>query len=210
MKEELKGSIKMPRWLKRMLVVLITVFTFGLVTPPEYLYVDDAKADKQHKSGYIRDVVPSTTTFEDAELPSIHFKFEDVDSFVAYAMDQAEKQSVEKFGTKIGPVIEEEFRGAVLPEIEKVLTDIGTEREQDITNLEISEHPASGYGEKIFHVYDLQSGQDLIRFHVRRENPPKDGYWFNFHYHKAEDNFQKHYTLGEIYWNRNMPPKWMS
>ncbi|MED4798110.1 YpjP family protein, partial [Priestia megaterium] len=51
---------------------------------------------------------------------------------------------------------------------------------------------------------------DLIRFHVRRENPPKDGYWFNFHYHAAADNFQKHYDLGKIYWNRNMPPKWFS
>ncbi|TYR80890.1 hypothetical protein FZC66_11095 [Priestia megaterium] len=200
----------MPRWLRKMLIVFITVFTFGLVTPPEYLYLDNAKADKHDKAGYVRETTPVTATFEEIELPPDQFKYEDVDSFVMYAMGEAEKQSVEKFGVKIGPVIEDEFRQVILPQIEKVLVDIGTEREQSITNLEISEHPAAGYGEKIFHVYDRETGQDLIRFHVRRENPPKDGYWFNFHYHKAEDNFQKHYDLGKIYWSRNMPPKWMS
>ncbi|NGY86258.1 hypothetical protein F6Y05_13275 [Bacillus megaterium] len=205
-----KGKIRMPRWIKRMLIVFITVFTFGLVTPPEYLYVDDAKADKQHKAGYVRETTPVTAVIEDIHLPYEEPKYEDVSSFVTYAMESAEKQSVEKFGTKIGPVIEDEFRQAVLPKIEEVLTDIGTEREQSIQNLEISEHPVAGYGEKIFHVYDRETGQDLIRFHVRRENPPKDGYWFNFHYHAAADNFQKHYDLGKIYWNRNMPPKWFS
>ncbi len=65
------------------------------------------------------------------------------------------------------------FCQAVLPKIEEVLTDIGTEREQSIQNLEISEHPAAGYGEKIFHVYDRETGQDLIRFHVRREKSSK-------------------------------------
>ncbi|MBM7703209.1 YpjP family protein [Metabacillus iocasae] len=200
----------MPKWFRRTLIVLITVFTFGLVTPPEYLYVDDAKADKHHKSGYIKENIPISTYEQYYELPTEESKYENAESFVVFAMEEAEKQSVEKFGTKIKPVIEDEFREIVLPEMEKVLASLAEEREESIHNLEISEHPAAGYGEKIFHVYDRESGQDLIRFHVRRENPPKAGYWFNFHYHKADDNFQKHYDLGKIYWNRNMPPKWMS
>ncbi|WP_110112264.1 YpjP family protein [Bacillus sp. CGMCC 1.16541] len=200
----------MPKWFRKTLIVLITVFTFGLVTPPEYLYVDDAKADKHHKAGYIKENIPISTYEQYYELPTEESKYENAESFVLFAMEEAEKQSIEKFGAKITPVIEDEFKEIVLPQIETVLVNLANERKETINNLEISEHPAAGYGEKIFHVYDRESGQDLIRFHVRRENPPKEGYWFNFHYHKADDNFHKHYELGKIYWNRNMPPKWMS
>ena len=63
---------------------------------------------------------------------------------------------------------------------------------------------------KIFHVYNRLTGEDLLRFHVRRDHPPQDGYWFNFHYHTAEDGFQSHHELGSIYWDRNTPPDWMS
>src|SRR6185437_147709 len=53
--------------------------------------------------------------------------------------------------------------------------------------LAISEKPAGDYSEKIFNVYDLDNRKDLIRFHVRTEKRPQDGYFFNFHYHIADD-----------------------
>ena len=56
--------------------------------------------------------------------------------------------------------------------------------------LAISEKPAGDYSEKIFNVYDLEDRKDLIRFHVRTEKRPKDGYFYNFHYHIAEDDLQ--------------------
>src|SRR5690625_2926285 len=99
----------------------------------------------------------------------------------------------------------------ILPTMEEalqhILTDIG---EEDATYIGITEQLSTGYGEKIFHVYDYRTKNDIARFHVRRDNRPLEGYWFNFHYHLYDDNFEKHYEIGEIYWDKNIPPKWMS
>jgi hypothetical protein len=200
----------MPKWLRKTLITLITVCTFGLVTPPDYLYIDEVKADKSTKEGYIRahdpqPVVAQTFEFE-PEAP-----FYDADAFIHFAIEEAERQSMEKFGAKIAPVIEDEFKDIILPEIEKVLSGFAGEwPEEQFQDLQISEKPAGGYGEKIFHIYNRKTGQDIIRFHVRRDHPPQAGYWFNFHYHTWEDQFQKHYPLGNIYWDVNTPPKWLN
>ena len=77
-------------------------------------------------------------------------------------------------------------------------------------NLVISEQPSGEYHEKIFHIYNNDSKKDVIRFHVRTDKKPLDGFFFNFHYHLEEDNYSKHYALGEIYWSKNTPPKWLS
>ncbi|MEH7388569.1 YpjP family protein, partial [Bacillus sp. JJ1521] len=81
---------------------------------------------------------------------------------------------------------------------------------EQLDQLEISEQPSGGNGEKIFHIFDNTSGKDIVRFHVRKDHPPQDGYWFNFHYHTHHDGFQTHHALGDIYWNKNTPPKWLS
>ncbi len=62
----------------------------------------------------------------------------------------------------------------------------------------------------MFNIYDEQTGKDLIRFHVRTENRPGEGYYYNFHYHTAEDQFATHHNLGDVYWSKNTPPKWLS
>ncbi|MEW4284809.1 YpjP family protein [Priestia koreensis] len=198
----------MPKWMRKTLIVLITVCTFGLVTPPEYLYIDEAEASNtNHKENYVQEASPDELAYYYNETPQE--ETETPEAFVTNAMQSIEAQSVEKFGTKIGPKIDDQFRAQVLPQIEQTLTAF-VEQYPHLNNLEISEHPAGGYGEKIFHVYDRETGQDLIRFHVRRDHPPKEGYWFNFHYHMADDQFQKHYDLAKIYWNNNEPPKWYS
>lgn len=116
-----------------------------------------------------------------------------------------------KFGSKIGPVIADEFQNVILPKIEKALAEV-TEQfpEEDLSYLTISEIPSGGRGEKIFHIYNEKTGKDIIRFHVRRDLRPQEGYWFNFHYHTYHDHFEKHYLLGEIFWDKNTPPRWMS
>ncbi|HWO98277.1 MAG TPA: YpjP family protein [Bacillus sp. (in: firmicutes)] len=200
----------MPKWLRKTLITLITVCTFGLVTPPAYLYIDEVKANKSTKEGYIRPHDPQPIVVQAIEHEQEEPLY-DADMFVHFAMEQAERQSVEKFGSKIAPVIEDEFKDVILPEIERVLTELTTQwPEEQLRNLQISEKPAGGYGEKIFHVYNRENGQDVLRFHVRRDHPPQDGYWFNFHYHTWEDQFQKHYPLGSIYWDVNTPPKWLN
>ena len=130
-----------------------------------------------------------------------------VDSFVMAAKAQAYM----KFGTRVGPVIEDEFETNIFPKIEEAIAftvdRLGAEMLQ---NLAISEKPSGDYSEKIFHIVDNTSRADVIRFHVRTENRPFEGYYYNFHYHTFEDNYVKHYDLGEIYWSKNTPPKWLS
>ena len=125
-------------------------------------------------------------------------------------VNQAEVQSYRKFGAKIKPVIEGEFRDIILPNIEKALEEMaGQFPEEDLQNLAITEQPSGGYSEKIFHVKNRISGKDMLLFHVRRDHPPQAGYCFNFHYHTYHDQFQSHHELGTIYWAKNTPPKWM-
>jgi hypothetical protein len=130
------------------------------------------------------------------------------ESFMERVMKQAEEQSLEKFGTRIGPVIEDEFRQIILPNIEQAIVTVAEQfPEEELANLAISEAPGGGLSEKIFHIYGHDQ-KDIIRFHVRRDRPPHEGYWFNFHFHTYHDSFQTHYDLGSIYWAKNTPPKW--
>jgi hypothetical protein len=191
----------MPNWMKKTLVALITVFTFGLVTPPSAL-LDNAKADKPTKQ---QNLERTSYTFDEKqnEISS--------EAFLSYVMQEAERQSMEKFGSKIGPVIEDEFKDVILPKIEEAIADFANDTPKDsLQSLAISQKPAGGKNEKIFHVYDTKTGDDLLRFHVRRDHPPQDGYYFNFHYHRYDDDFTAHYELGDIYWNTNTPPQWLS
>lgn len=99
----------------------------------------------------------------------------------------------------------------ILPNIEKAIKEVMDQYDDnDLRYLTITERPTGGHSERIFHIYDGKKQHDVIRFHVRRDHPPKEGYWFNFHYHTYHDKFQKHHTLGAIYWAKNTPPKWMS
>ena len=191
----------MPNWLKKTLVTFITIFTFGLVTPPSIL-LDNAKADKPTRQ---QNLAQTSYTYEDKDEELT------ADAFLTQAMQEAERQSMQKFGSKIGPVIEDEFKDIILPKIEEAIAELTTDVSQEsLQSLAISQRPAGGNNEKIFHVYDTTTGNDLLRFHVRRDHPPQDGYYFNFHYHRFEDGFIKHHELGDIYWNMNMPPKWLS
>ncbi len=119
--------------------------------------------------------------------------------------------SYQKFGTKIGPVIANEFDDIIFPKIDEAIR-MTLKNSGDLTTprLAISEKPAGNYSEKIFHVFDKDQQKDLIRFHVRTDKRPQDGYFFNFHYHVSEDDFIAHHTIGDIYWSRDTPPKWLS
>ncbi|NNV05922.1 hypothetical protein ETC03_05515 [Geobacillus sp. MMMUD3] len=192
--------MKLPSWLRKVLVAAITVSTFGLVTPPASLLAakeppsDDASSpDWQHNPVGRADEAGSLTRAQ----------------FIEQTIEKATTQSHEKFGRKIAPVIEEEFRTIILPRIETVIAELAERYPEDeLRYLAVSENPSGGQGERIFHLYRVDTGEDLLRFHVRREHPPQDGYWFQFHYHTCEDGFQTHYELGKIYWSKNTPPNW--
>jgi hypothetical protein len=200
----------MSKWLKKSVFVLITVLSFGLITPPQALLVDKVEAEQPGEREVCLEVQSTLLTeplISCEEKNTLSVKQKKVKQILEVAQDQA----FIKFGERIKPVIEDEFREAILPSIETAIS-IVTEQypEEEFLNLSVSEVPGKGKSEKIFHVINQKTGEDVIRFHVRRDHPPQQGYWFNFHYHTYHDQFQTHYDLGTIYWAKNTPPNWMN
>lgn len=191
-------------WLKKSFFILLSILTFGLVSPSQaFLNEENHALAKNNGKPATVESTPEETREEES--------FVSHDAFIESMLAQAEKNAYEKFGAKIKPVIEDEFKSLILPNIEQAIAETASQfPEEDLTSLTISEVPQYAKTEKIFHIYDERSGEDVIRFHVRKDHPPKDGYYFNFHYHTVHDQFQTHHDLGSIYWNKNTPPQWMS
>lgn len=197
----------MKQWLRKSVVILVSILTFGLVTPAHAIWNENHGVDKAKHQNEASDLKQATT------LSSYRSEQQENnrDTIIQKMMMEAEKQSFEKFGEKISPIIEDEFRQVILPKIQDAIEmTIAEYPEEELSSLTITETPSGGVSEKIFHIYNIKTNEDIIRFHVRRDHPPMDGYYFNFHYHTKFDNYQTHYHLGEIYWDKNTPPKWMS
>ncbi len=204
----------MKLWLTKLSVVIITFMTFGLYIPPTYL---DAEACDQEISINDRREPFSESTienFNECYNERVHEEAETItvhEQFVSHVLEQAKQQSFQKFGPKISNIVGDEFLAVILPKIEEVILNLASEATADeLVKYEVTEKPANGYGEKIFHIYDQQTNKDVARFHVHRVNHPRNGHTFNFHYHLVKDQFEQHYHLGDIYWDKNTPPKWMS
>ena len=76
---------------------------------------------------------------------------------------QAEYQSYIKFGTRIKPIIEDEFREMILPNIEKAIGEIARQfPEEDLSQLTVTEMPGRGQSEKIFHILNQNTNQDVF------------------------------------------------
>ena len=192
--------------MKKSLFVIITILTFGIVTPSHLLLEYSQDVDKSEERGQPDSHASSEYRSLYAEKPSLS-----VHDFITEMTVEAERQALLKFGAKISPVIEEEFKQVILPNIESAIAMTAEQwPEDDLGSLAVTEVPGGGLSEKIFHIYNRSDHADIIRFHVRREHPPLDGHYFNFHYHTRHDNFQTHYALGTIYWDKNTPPKWMT
>lgn len=65
--------------------------------------------------------------------------------------------------------------------MEKILTSLILEAEPGLVPyFSIIDQPTDGYGEKIFHIYDIRNEQDIARFHIRRDKRPTEGYGLIF------------------------------
>lgn len=195
-------------WWRKIAVVLITILTLGMYSPTTLLEVDAQKENGSVSSSSNADqeTVARTIEIQD-DIPAT--TEEDLDTALNRLMSQAQEQSMIKFGTKIATKVEDEFNQEILPKIEEVLHTLLEETETAYTFLSITEDPSSGYGERIFNVYDEKTKQHVAKFHVRRDNRPLEGHYFNFHYHLSTDKFKVHHDIGDIYWDKNTPPKWM-
>jgi hypothetical protein len=192
----------MNKWIRKSAVVLVSILTFGLITPTQL--INNINAEKTNE----RDTVESVPSRQSSYFEETLLSKEEI---LGELLKQAEQQSYQKFGTRIKPVIENEFKEIIMPNIEKALQETAAQFPTDeLLNLAITESPGKGQSEKIFNIKNRDTNADVLRFHVRRDNPPQAGFWFNFHYHTYHDDFQSHHELGSIYWAKNTPPKWMS
>ncbi|WP_017755351.1 YpjP family protein [Calidifontibacillus oryziterrae] len=212
----------MKLWMSKLFVVCVTILTFGMVVPQLPIELNKDVKDNSGLTDQSDRILVEDGLSEDEQDTTVEDSWgvrasliDDYDqlisSFTAYSIVQAEQLSMMKFGKTIAPAIGDEFKEVILPKIEDAIASLTQQLdEQNVRDLEISEKPAGGLGEKIFHVYERKTGKDLIRFHVRRDHPPQQGYWFNFHYHTYADNFHNHHDMGSIYWDKNTPPYWMN
>ncbi|WP_017727954.1 YpjP family protein [Halalkalibacterium ligniniphilum] len=209
-------------WLKRGLLVSTAIVTLGLIAPPDI--GRDAQAAALPKSEstntekpYIYKVDSNSYALYEAVLPVqtddyIHRgDAATLNAFADTVIEQTYEQSLLKFGDVIAAKIGQTFEAEILTRLKDVIIHETEGLSMDqLQSLTLSDDPSAGLGEKIIHLYDTSTGQDLLRFHVRRDQPPKQGYWFNFHYHSDKDAFEGHHELGSIYWGKNMPPYWMA
>lgn len=200
----------MAHWGRKVFVVLISVLTLGLYIPPTYVTTEAAKNNEVASDDHLKE----GTIVEDTlpEKPDYtHPAFDVEEDHIQTIMEQAKEQTLIKMGPRIIEKVDEDMTEEILPKIEEIVETILQQVDQnELIYYEISEEVASGYGEKIFNLYNHHTKEEIARFHVRRDKRPKDGYWFNFHYHLKDDNFTTHHSIGEVYWEKNTPPKWMS
>ncbi|CDQ19294.1 YpjP-like protein [Halobacillus karajensis] len=202
--------------MRKIFVVLISVMTLGLYIPP--MQIDTEAADKKGLSAD-RHIDESALLANAEELkveefniiPDLPEEPLTTNEMIETMTEQAKTQTLAKMGPRIIEKVDEDMAQTILPKIEEVMEEILTSVDtEEVPYYEITEEPTQGYGERIFNIYNKHTEEEVARFHVRRDKRPGEGYWFNFHYHLQEDNFMKHREIGEIYWEKNTPPKWMS
>lgn len=190
----------MKKWIQKMLVSAVTVVTLGVITPSHTIWSNLLDSEASAKTQIVvqsHEVIKQSTLI--VETAAIDF------------VSEAKEQAYQKFGTKIGPKIQDDFDTLIFPKMQQAIDEtLYKNGEIQSQNLAITENPSGNYSEKIFNIYNTESGEDLIRFHVRTENRPQAGYYYNFHYHTSEDEFFTHHNLGDVYWSKNTPPKWLS
>ncbi|PYZ99059.1 hypothetical protein CR205_11010 [Alteribacter lacisalsi] len=205
----------MKLWFKKLSIIMITFITMGAFIPPTYL---DANADTGEAFPPDDDDLNGldegglSDDDENIDLDENLTDIESLDDVIDRITEEAREHTLRKLGPKISRQIENEVMSAIMPNMEDVLNTIIEEAgdDQRYTGFTVSEEPSAGYGERIFNIYDSEAEEEVAKFHVRRDNRPRDGYWFNFHYHLSSDGFEEHHQLGEVYWDKNTPPKWMS
>ncbi len=203
----------MQHWIRKLFVAAVAILTFGTVVPStQPSHIQSAQKDSQQEQSFevsddlVQQDLPSGY---DGGVPPSGLQRRDL--FFSALLSEAEIQGEQKFGLKINGKIGEEYRQAILPELENAVGTLTKDWDEgEFGDYAISSTPAGGYGEKIFHIYHTETGKDVFRYHVRREQPPLEGHFFAFHYHSDTDSFSGHHSLGKIYWGKNTPPKWQS
>ena len=198
----------MKKWLRKTIVLLISILTLGLYVPPIHLDAEIDDVDKVEITPKEADFSERSTAIIEEEAPESTKSTNDL--YRESLVEIAKEQVMIKLGDKIASKIEVPLTEEVLPNLELVLDHVfdmvGEEQSQYLV---ISEEPAAGYGERIFNLYDMSKQENIAKFHVTRVKKPQDGHYFQFHYHLADDQYEEHFPIAEVHWGKNTPPKWM-
>lgn len=201
----------MKLWIRKIFVAIVTIITLGIYVPPLDLHPDN---DSSKDSENIFDNLYTHQSEAKGEAPprsSMARVIDPVEEHLESLSEKVEKQLKVKLGSKILDEIEEDVLKQIYPRMLNVIEElVKSVDEHKVTYLKITENPSGGTAERIFNVYDQESNRILLKFHVRRDQRPLEGHWFNFHYHVFDDRFEEHYELGEIFWAKNDPPQWLS
>lgn len=218
----------MPLWLRKGLVAIVAVLTLGTVVPTSYLHTDTRSPKDSLRGQEQQNAAQDHTALESAlEIENESETEEDkssswqkvastceshdelVQKFADFVQGEAVTQAADKFGPTIEDKIGDTYNQLIVPKLSKAMTKLSANMDESLLrHLEVTHNPAPGTGERILHFYDTRTGEEVVKFHVRRDKPPKDGYWFNFHYHTLNDGFETHHTIDRIYWGKNTPPQW--
>jgi hypothetical protein len=212
-----------PEFMKKILIALVAVLTFGTVIPVFPAHYVDKQSDKENiykeksPETATRPMAPDLSRLSDHEtvrswtetVPADASKDRLIQAFSVYTLQEAEHQGQQKFGTRVAERIGSSYNQEIAPSFVRAVRQLSDAHDTKwIRHLDVTHSPSSGQGERILHVYQTDSGREMLKLHVRRDHPPKNGYWFDFHYHTVQDGFQNHHELKKIYWGKNMPPKW--
>lgn len=193
----------MKKWIYKTLAVSVAFLTFGVITPSHEIWAAFDDGHDTKKTAIYESIATDVT-----DVYQLDELIEPEQHYLQSIMAEAKNQAYIKFGTKVSPVIENEFEDIIFPKMKEAMET--TLASRNLKQIAITQKPSGDYNEKIFNLYDEETKKDVMRFHVRVENRPFDGHYYNFHYHVDEDRFATHYNLGEIYWSKNQPPKWLS
>ncbi|MGM8213290.1 YpjP family protein [Virgibacillus sp. W0430] len=199
---------------RKLFVSLIAVLTLGMYIPPATINTESSDTDteesKNSESSKLTIHESPTLYTDNFNTYETTIESHSPDHVINALTEKARAQTMEKMGPKIVAHVENEFDQVILPVIENVFASLITASDDIPHAYAITEQPSKGLGERIFHLYDETNEQDIAKFHVRRDLRPLEGYWFNFHYHLYTDNFEEHHEIGNIFWDKNIPPKWMA
>lgn len=199
----------MKMWLRKLAVILITILTLGTYIPPITI---NSEAEDSKDAENVRDnSFVEASEIKEIEIEDHVIAQDPIEDFLVQLTDKAKEQTITKLGPKIMKQVEDDLFDTILPHMEQVIEKVVLNSDdEEVAYYEITEDASKGLGERIFNVYDNKTNKIVLKFHVRRENRPLEGYWFNFHYHASTDNFEEHHNIGEIYWDKNVPPQWMA
>lgn len=191
----------MPMWMRKLLVGVVAVLTLGTVVPTGYLHIPNRSSrDDVQEAPAVETVVSLPKTRSDVQ-----------EALVSNAIEQAKAQGKKKFGKVIDAKIGQQYEQTVVPKFAKAVATMADQLSfNELQDVVISQNPSPGLGERIIHLYDLNSKESYLKLHVRRDHPPLDGYYFNFHYHTTKDAFTGHHDITKIYWDKNTPPHWQA